>query len=76
MKCCTYRPDVPLPLPNGTLELAPDAVNEKGEDDYAPLLSAGEPVPKMGEAIHITSEADISDYWWYLSLTYTPQLGL
>ncbi|MDO5036599.1 MAG: NAD-dependent deacylase [Porphyromonas sp.] len=60
MKCSTYKdPDTPLPLPNGVLEMDPYAEDEHGNRLRPFIVYFGEPVPMMGEAIRLTSKADI-----------------
>lgn len=60
MKVCTMnRPDIPLPLPEGRLRIEPGETNEKGETLRPFIVYFGEAVPKMSDAIAITSEADI-----------------
>lgn len=60
MKCCTMdRPDVPLDLPNGELEMSPDATDEHGNLLRPFIVYFGEAVPMMDAAARATMEADI-----------------
>ncbi len=60
MKCCTMdRPDIPLDLPNGELEMSPDATDKEGNLLRPFIVYFGEPVPMMDAAIKATRSADI-----------------
>lgn len=60
MKCCTYdRPERPLPLPEGRLEMDPYEEDAHGHRLRPFIVYFGEPVPMMGEAIRIAQQADI-----------------
>lgn len=60
MKCCTMDdPETPLPLPDGQLEMDVDAVDRKGRRLRPFIVYFGEAVPRMGDAIRVTSQADI-----------------
>lgn len=60
MKCCTMeRPDVPLDLPNGELDMSPDATDEDGHLLRPFIVYFGEAVPMMDAAARVTQEADV-----------------
>lgn len=60
MKACTIdRPDLPVPLPNGTLEINPGDKDERGHLLRPFIVYFGEDVPNYTKAMRETEKADL-----------------